>query len=515
MNQNVRTAVFVLCALALAATTFLAVPRRKSPAEFDDQGRPFYDEEFDPRECTFVEVSGYDADKGGTRVFRVELKDNRWTIPSHEDYPADAKEQLAKTAGIVNGLKKGVFYSNRARDHASFGVVDPRDESNLSPEGRGKRIMLKNRSGKVLTDLIIGDAVEGASGSHYVRRGDSNRVYAARVEASSISTRFADWVETNLLKLKKADVRRMELDAYKVDRRVYTLVPGQVLALARDDDDKWVFRGKLDEKEELDTSKVDAIADTLEKLTLVGVRLKPSGVMAALEKANKGQQIDQLEAFKLQTMQTIGFYLVRDQETKGLRVVGNEGEARVFCKDGVTCTLRFGEVLYGEPDEVSGGPAGEGKDSEDEGKKEEEEGAEHRYCFITAGFDEALLGEKPKAPEKAKEPDRGKAAEENAGKDDAKKDEDDAGKAYEKAKKQYEDDLKAFEKKVNESRERVRELQQRFADWYYVISADAFKKMRLSRDDIIKAKKEEKKEDDKKNDTAGDDAKAAETKEAK
>jgi len=378
MNQNVRTAVFVLCALALAAIAFLAVPRREAPAEFDDQGRPFYDEEFDPAECTFVGISAYDADKGGTRVFRVELKDNRWIIPSHQDYPADAKEQLAKTAGIVNGLKKGVFYSNRARDHASFGVVDPRDESNLSPEGRGKRIVLKDRSGKVLTDLIIGDAVEGASGSRYVRRGDSNRVYAAKVEASSISTRFADWVETNLLKLKKADVRRMELDRYKVDRRAYTLVPGQMLVLARDDDDEWTFRGKIGKKEELDASKVDGIADALEDLTLVGVRLKPSGVMAALEKANKGQRIDQLESFKLQTMQTIGFYLVRDQQTKGLRVVGNEGEMRIACKDGVTYALRFGEVLYGEPDKISGRAAGAEKASDDAAGKEQEEGAEHR-----------------------------------------------------------------------------------------------------------------------------------------
>jgi len=58
-------------------------------------------------------------------------------------------------------------------------------------------------------------------------------------------------------------------------------------------------------------------------------------------------------------------------------------------------------------------------------------------------------------------------------------------------------------------------LQERFADWYYVISADAFKKMRFSRDDIIKAKKEEKKEDDKKNDTTGDDTKGPEAKEPK
>ena len=42
--------------------------------------------------------------------------------------------------------------------------------------------------------------------------------------------------------------------------------------------------------------------------------------------------------------------------------------------------------------------------------------------------------------------------------------------------------------KVQEAEKKVRELNGRFADWYYVISEDTYKKMRLRRVDIIKEK---------------------------
>ena len=42
--------------------------------------------------------------------------------------------------------------------------------------------------------------------------------------------------------------------------------------------------------------------------------------------------------------------------------------------------------------------------------------------------------------------------------------------------------------KVEEGREKAEELNRRFAGWYYVISADAFDKVRVTRRDLVKAK---------------------------
>ena len=46
--------------------------------------------------------------------------------------------------------------------------------------------------------------------------------------------------------------------------------------------------------------------------------------------------------------------------------------------------------------------------------------------------------------------------------------------------------------KLKKAEEKVRELNYRFADWYYVISEDVYKKIHLGRSDIIKETEEAK-----------------------
>ena len=69
---------------------------------------------------------------------------------------------------------------------------------------------------------------------------------------------------------------------------------------------------------------------------------------------------------------------------------------------------------------------------------------------------------------------------------------DEAVKAYETAKVEYEialskfeDDTKAFAEKVTEGKALVKKLNERFGDWYYVISAENLKTLRSSRADLV------------------------------
>jgi hypothetical protein len=73
---------------------------------------------------------------------------------------------------------------------------------------------------------------------------------------------------------------------------------------------------------------------------------------------------------------------------------------------------------------------------------------------------------------------------------------------YRLDKAKYEVDLKSFNKKVEEGQKRVKELNDRFGNWYYVISAEDFDKLRLKRDQLVKAKelKPEEKKDETKTD---------------
>ncbi len=47
--------------------------------------------------------------------------------------------------------------------------------------------------------------------------------------------------------------------------------------------------------------------------------------------------------------------------------------------------------------------------------------------------------------------------------------------------------LDEYKSKIDEGKEEVEELNQRFGDWYYVIANDIFQKIRLNRDDLVKA----------------------------
>lgn len=198
-----------------------------------------------------------------------------------------------------------------------------------------------------------------------------------------------------------------------------------------------------------------------------------------------------------------------------------------------------------DPEEASSDEKTEdasGDDTEDD----EPEKTESRYLFVRAVFNESLLGEKPVEPvrpvppegvevdengdvvepesddtadsqDEADADDKASVADDAADTDDKASDADadsngDDGDAetapkltpveiykkeleqYRKDKSQYESDLKDYEEKVTEGQETVTALNERFADWYYVISADDFDKLRLTREQLVKEKEKEEEE---------------------
>ena len=82
--------------------------------------------------------------------------------------------------------------------------------------------------------------------------------------------------------------------------------------------------------------------------------------------------------------------------------------------------------------------------------------------------------------------------------DEAKKKADEEKAKQEAERKKIEEENKKaqedYEKKIKDGQESVRKLNYRFADWYFVISEDVYKKIHLGKEDVLK-KKEEKEED--------------------
>lgn len=587
MSNNVKTLLFVGVAAVLAVLAALSAPSSPEPEFFNDTGELFFPEFTDPMKPASLEVWEFDEETGKPIGFSVKQEKGRWTIPSHFDYPADAKDRMAQAASMLIGLRKESVRSDRKDDHAAFGVVDPRDES-ASLEGRGMRITFKDSAGTVLADIILGKEVEGHEGMRYARLPGKKRTYTCKIE-TELSTKFEDWIDRDILDASSWDLEKIVFDNYRVDERTYQIKRGEKLVLFKKDYE-WNLEG-LAEGEETNRDKVNEVVDALTALKIVDVQRKPKGLTAMLKRA-EGIEAEILYA----SLKRHGFYLSRDGD-----VVSNEGDLIVQTKKGIVYTLKFGEVaaVYGVSHKKK---KKEGKDAESDGKTAngETQGSKpaddsHRYLMITARFDESLLdrpkgeplpkehmdkrrkarelvervvsaveayrekhgklpetlaalteGDKPqlsklekdpwghdlvyeirKPAKEAKDGKEGKEAEKTAKGENGEKKKDggeeksrstfvvrslaedgkpggegvnedissDALDREDELRRTF-DDFEEYRKKVEEGKKKATELTDRFGPWYYVIDAEHFRKLQVSRKDLVKKQEKKKTSDD-------------------
>jgi hypothetical protein len=474
-----KTLVFIVVALLLTGAAVLKVPDRTGTnIAFNDQGQQFFADFKDPLACTDLEVVEYDGSTASVRQFKVMFKDNKWVIPSHHNYPADAKDRLAKTAAGVIDLTKDTIRSDRVDDQQALGVLDPLDMK-AGLKGRGKRVTLRDKSEKVLADFIIGSEVKDRPGQHYVRVPGQKRTYGVNVKAD-LSTRFADWIETNLLKLDSSHIRSVTFDNHKVDPEAGRIIPGEVLRIDRKESfGPWTLDKPIPEGQELNTDKLNSLTSALADLKIVGVRTKPEGLSRELKMGSTNEVKPQSRA-ELQSLVNTGFYPTKD----GL--LSNQGDVVVKTDEGAVYTLRFGEALFATGDQLTAGGQEEAKaNAEGKGKDDKAKGegtAENRFLMVTVSFDPKLVPEptKPaegplvipddpfqKAPDDPKRIAEEKAAKEKADKEKADRD-----------------------AKLAELEKKVKALSDRFADWYYVTPGDSFRSIALDTSALLRPKTE-------------------------
>ena len=466
MKEMQKTLILVIVAIILGVLSLQKPGSDSEDVLFSDLGQEFYPEFQDPLKVASLEVFEYNQDLAAVTPFKVLLKDGQWTIPSHNDYPVDAKEKMEKLAGSLIGVKKDEIRSDKPADHKDLELIDPNDTKVQALSGRGTRITLKNAQGRILADYILGKELETRSDYRFIRMPGNHKSYAAKVDID-LSTNFSDWINTALLDFSSSDARKFVLSDYKVDQG--RLVPGNSYQVKKNDSD-WVT-DNIPEGKELDQGKINPILSELSSLKIVGVRPKPSALAATLS-LNKDLTMGEADVASLAEK---GFYV-----TKQGQLFSNEGEASFTLESGVSYTIRFGNAFFGSGLELSAGTK--------EGQKEDgdkESNTASRYLFIMAQLDSAQLGSAPLRLEKpAKLP-------ENAS-EDAKKSHEEKTKAYDQA----EADYKTWEEKKKSAEDKVAELNKRFAKWYYLINGSSYDNIRVPFDKLLKDKvKEEKTEE--------------------
>ena len=546
-----RTAVFLAAGGLLLLLGWAVQPRFK-PAEVKPAAeRVLFPELTDVQKAASLEILQYDEELATLYPFKVVKSGGVWVLPSHQNYPADAKDHLAAAATELVDLKTLDVVSESPGDHEVYGVIEP-DREKIKPgmTGIGQLIEIRDASGSKLARLVVGKedkqpgtAAAGGRRLRFVRKAGQDPVYRVEIDTSKFTTKFDDWIEKDLLKLTPWDVRRVEIDNYTLaavesggrlrveqqrDERMrlayddkgskWTLTSFETFPEGAAADDEPTSRG-LNDDEELASAALNDLRNALGDLKIVDVARKPSGLSADL-KAEESFTKD-LEA--VSSLQQRGFLPLQSGE-----ILSTEGQTVVGMKDGVEYVLRFGAgTTVAEPGKA------EADGDTDEGADTGEVSA--RYLLVMARFNQDLLekpdledlpplpeekadtekpdAEKPDAekpdPEKpdaadaekgeaeqvadVKQADAEKADEPSAAELLKQADEAEAAmqaaiEARRRVERENRRKQEAYDDKIDAGQKRVRELNGRFADWYYIVSEDEFNKIHLDREKVVKAK---------------------------
>ncbi len=526
----IRTGLFLLAGLGMLLLGAFVQPRFKSSKVEPEEQRVLFPELSDASKAASLEIVSYDDELSTLHPFKVMQSGGVWVLPAHQNYPADAKEQLAAAATALVDLKMLDVVSKSPGDHETYGVIEP-DAEKIKPgmTGVGQLVEIRDASGNKLARLIVGKedkrrvgADAGGRTLRFVRKAGQDPVYRVEVDTSKFTTSFGDWIEKDLLKLSPWDVRRLGLEDYALvavesNGRVGVQLDRKYrVDLAYDDKDaKWSLvrleafskegdpkEEKLPDDEELASGKLNDLRNALGDLKIVDVARKPSGLSAEL----KAEESFTNDREAVTSMQQRGFLPLKTGE-----ILSTDGETIVGMKDGVEYVLRFGAPTTVAADSKADG-------SKDGKAPEKDAGGETsgRYLLVMARFNEQLL-EKPMldplpdvpaddAKDAKKDDGAKKEGEKSEGDtkdgDAASEKKPDAAESLKKAdeaeaaaqvalenrrrvereNRRKQDD---YDDKVKAAQKRVRELNGRFADWYYVVSDKEYEKIHLGRNSMV------------------------------
>jgi hypothetical protein len=517
MTESQKTLTYVVIAAVMAVAGIFLAPRGPQGAKEGIEaliGTEFYKDFKNPSEATSIEVISYDPATATATPFSVEFKDGLWRIPTRFNYPADAKDRLAKAAASVIGLKREALAGRTEAEQAEFQVLDPKSEKAENLKGIGNRLTLRKGT-TVLADYIIGKQVPNRTGYYYVRKPDEKQTFIAKVELN-LSTKFTDWIESDVLNIDGYRLTRLDIMKHSLEirqNRARLVGQEQNILTRKNSSDPWKLEGLDEATEELKQDEVRKIVDALDNLKIVGVRPKPESLRREL-KDNEGITLD---ADTQDDLASRGFFFIPTSRGGGMQMISMEGDLTAGTDQGVEYEMHFGTVFEGTDEEIELGFAKpsseEGEKKDDDAKEGEEKQNESksvpkkksRFIFVTARVNPVLLGPEPEEPIKPEPPPEGEneaegddapadaAAAVGGGAPDPKTAYEEALKKYEADKTKYDSDLKTREDKLKEAEDKVKSLNARFADWYYVISAESFENLRPGRDTLVKQKAPEEK----------------------
>lgn len=218
-------------------------------------------------------VPGLAGKANSVALIEVDSGDGPTTIIKKSGKFQDAEGYPAKPSvvtSLIQNLALLTIEERKTADASRFGELELKTPGDKASSEAGERVVLKDASGGVIADLIVGArdyTVGGTRGGQFVRRTSSDQSYLVRGSVSPPVSRV-NWFETTLGDVKAADIRTVKATAGKQMQYEFQRV-GADLALQG-----------LPDGRKLDAAKRQRVERLFGPIAFTNVRAKPDDAPA-------------------------------------------------------------------------------------------------------------------------------------------------------------------------------------------------------------------------------------------
>jgi hypothetical protein len=219
------TLLLALLAVATSAVAGYFYPWPEVEKVSDKVNQPVF-AGFETSQVRSIEITRFNSDRQILERISVTRKGEKWVLPNAANYNANNAAQIARAINSLIDRKVLELISEEQQDHLKNGVIDPDEfQSVESRGGLGKKITLKDRNGQALASLIIGSPLENSQEQslYCVRITGQPQVYSVQFDINALTTRFQDWVDPNLMRLRTQEfpngqpVKSVTIDSYRIE----------------------------------------------------------------------------------------------------------------------------------------------------------------------------------------------------------------------------------------------------------------------------------------------------------
>ncbi len=215
--------------------------------------------------------------------------DKIWQVEERSGYPADF-DALRNTLVTLSRLKIGRSFSGSPESLERLSLMAPLAAD--APAG-GMQITLKDPSGKILADVILGQPRKthgGGGGGQYLKKADADTVFLVDGDFQFLKTEPAQWLKKEILDIKADAVASVTCFSDDDRTPLYTL--------SRPEKGETARMTPVPPGRTADTAKIDQVFDALAPLTLDDVKaetkmppVEESGLSRLIYHLYDGRQI--------------------------------------------------------------------------------------------------------------------------------------------------------------------------------------------------------------------------------